>query len=112
MKGVVGYDLTKLLCGSEGTLGIITKIVIKLLPLPEAKKTLLVLFDSIDGAARAVSMIIGDKIIPTTLEFMDARTIDCVREATDLDVPETARAVFIDSDVRFTLAGRRLLIRC
>ncbi|MEJ2520438.1 MAG: FAD-linked oxidase C-terminal domain-containing protein [Desulfuromonadales bacterium] len=95
MKGVVCYDLTKLLCGSEGTLGIITRIVIKLLPLPEAKKTMLVLFDSIDGAARAVSTIIGDKIIPTTLEFMDGRTLDCVRQATDLDVPAAAQAVLI-----------------
>jgi glycolate oxidase len=104
MKGVVGYDLTKLICGSEGTLGIISKIVIKLLPLPEAKKTMLVLFDSIDGAARAVSAIIGSKIIPTTLEFMDGRTIDCVRQATDLDVPESARAVLIievDGDREF-----------
>jgi glycolate oxidase len=95
MKGVVGYDLTKLLCGSEGTLGIITRIVIKLLPLPEAKKTMLVMFDSIDGAARAVSAITKAKIIPTTLEFMDGKTIDCVRQATDLDVPEGARAVLI-----------------
>ncbi len=95
MKGVVGYDLTKLLCGSEGTLGIITKIVIKLLPLPEAKQTMLVLFDSIDGAAQAVSAIIRGKIIPTTLEFMDGRTIDCVRQATNLQVPEAARAVLI-----------------
>jgi len=104
MKGVVGYDLTKLLCGSEGTLGIITRIVIKLLPLPEAKKTMLVLFDSIDGAARAVSTIIRDKIIPTTLEFMDGRTLDCVRQATDLEVPEGARAVLIievDGDREF-----------
>ncbi|PLX81603.1 MAG: glycolate oxidase subunit GlcD [Desulfuromonas sp.] len=104
MKGVVGYDLTKLLCGSEGTLGIISKIVIKLLPMPEAKKTMLVLFDSIDGAARAVSAIIGNKIIPATLEFMDGRTIDCVREATDLQVPEAARAVLIievDGDREF-----------
>ena len=95
MKGVVGYDLTKLMCGSEGTLGIITRIIIKLLPLPEAKKTMLVLFDSIDGAARAVSAIIRGKIIPTTLEFMDAATIDCVRQATDLDVPEQAKALLI-----------------
>ncbi len=95
MKGVVGYDLTKLMVGSEGTLGIITKIVIKLLPLPEAKKTMLVLFDSIDGAAKGVSAIIRGKIIPTTLEFMDAMTIDCVRKATDLDLPEEAKAVLI-----------------
>ncbi len=104
MKGVVGYDLTKLLCGSEGTLGIITKIVIKLLPLPEAKKTMLVLFDSIDGAARAVSAIVGAKIIPTTLEFMDGRTLDCVRQATGLQVPDAARAVLIievDGDREF-----------
>jgi glycolate oxidase len=95
MKGVVGYDLTKLLCGSEGTLGIISKIVIKLLPLPEAKKTMLVMFDSIDGAAQAVSAIIRNKIIPTTLEFMDGRTIDCVRQATGLEVPLAARALLI-----------------
>lgn len=107
MKGVVGYDLTKLLCGSEGTLGIITRIVIKLLPMPEAKKTMLVLFDSIDGAAAAVSAIVSNKIIPTTLEFMDGRTVDCVREATGLDVPKEARAVLIievDGD-RDHLAG-------
>ena len=104
MKGVVGYDLTKLMCGSEGTLGIITRIVIKLLPLPEAKKTMLVLFDSIDGAAQAVSAIIRGKIIPTTLEFMDGRTIDCVRQATGLQVPDNARAVLIievDGDREF-----------
>ncbi|HEY5672077.1 MAG TPA: FAD-linked oxidase C-terminal domain-containing protein [Malonomonas sp.] len=104
MKGVVGYDLTKLICGSEGTLAVITKIIIKLLPLPEAKKTMLVMFDSIDGAAKAVSAIIGNKIIPTTLEFMDGRTIDCVRQATDLQVPEAARALLIievDGDREF-----------
>ncbi len=104
MKGVVGYDLTKLICGSEGTLGIITRIIIKLLPLPEAKQTMLVMFDSIDGAAQSVSAIIGNKIIPTTLEFMDGRTIDCVRQATDLQVPEAARAVLIievDGDREF-----------
>jgi glycolate oxidase len=104
MKGVVGYDLTKLICGSEGTLGIITRIVVKLLPLPEAKQTMLVLFDSIDGAARAVSTIIGHKIIPTTLEFMDSRTLECVRQATSLEVPRGAQAVLIievDGDQEF-----------
>jgi glycolate oxidase len=95
MKGVVGYDLTKLMVGCEGTLGVITRIIIKLLPLPEATKTMLVLFDSIDGAAQGVSAIIRGKIIPTTLEFMDATTIDCVRQATGLQIPAAARAVLI-----------------
>jgi glycolate oxidase len=94
-KGVVGYDLSKLLCGSEGTLGIITKIIFKLLPLPEAKKTMLAVFDSIDGAARAVSTIIGNKIIPTTLEFLDHATLQCVDRRFNLGMPEEGRAVLI-----------------
>ncbi|MCL2760619.1 MAG: FAD-binding protein [Desulfuromonadales bacterium] len=94
-KGVVGYDLTHLICGSEGTLGIITKIVLKLLPLPEAKKTMLAIFDSIDGAAKAVSTIIKNKIIPTTLEFMDYATLQCVEKRFSLGVPETGRAVLL-----------------
>jgi glycolate oxidase len=115
MKGVVGYDLTKLLVGSEGTLGIITRITLKLLPLPAAKKTMLVAFDAIDGAARAVSAIVRGKIIPTTLEFMDATTIECVRQATDLAIPEGTRAILIievdgDEDIIERQAGRILEI--
>jgi glycolate oxidase len=79
MKGVVGYDLTRLMVGSEGTLGVITKITVKLIPLPPAQKTMLVIFDSIRGASRAVSQIILGKIIPATLEFMDSTSIDVVR---------------------------------
>jgi len=95
VKGVVGYDLTKLICGSEGTLGVITKIIFKLLPYPDAKKTMLTVFDSIDGAARAVSTIIKNKIIPTTLEFMDHGTLTCVERRFNLGMPETARAVLL-----------------
>ena len=94
-KGVVGYDLTRLLCGSEGTLGVITKIIFKLLPLPDAKKTMLTIFDSIDGAAKAVSTIIGNKIIPTTLEFMDHATLKCVDRRFSMGLPDTARAVLL-----------------
>jgi len=94
-KGVVGYDLTRLLCGSEGTLGVITKIIFKLLPLPEAKKTMLTIFDSIDGAAKAVSTIIGNKIIPTTLEFMDYATLQCVDKRFNLGIPASGRAVLL-----------------
>ena len=95
MKNVVGYDLTRLFVGSEGTLGIVTRIILRLLPKPEARKTMLVAFASIDGAAQAASAIIRGKIIPTTLEFMDGSAIDCVRRATDLDLPLECRAVLI-----------------
>jgi glycolate oxidase len=94
-KGVVGYDMTKLLCGSEGTLGIITSIIFKLLPYPDAKKTMLTIFDSIDGAAKAVSAIIGGKIIPTTLEFMDHATLQCVERRFNLGIPPEGRAVLL-----------------
>jgi glycolate oxidase len=94
-KAVVGYDLTRLLCGSEGTLGVITKIIFKLLPLPEAKKTMLTIFDSIDGAAQAVSTIICNRIIPTTLEFMDYATLQCVEKRFNLGIPPQGRAVLL-----------------
>ncbi len=95
MKGVVGYDLTRLICGSEGTLGVITSIVLKLLPLPETKKTMLAVFSSIDGAARAVSAIIRGKIIPSTLEFMDRTAIQCVSDHSQSVIPEGAGAALI-----------------
>jgi glycolate oxidase len=94
-KGVVGYDMTRLLCGSEGTLGVITKIIFKILPFPDAKKTMLTIFDSIDGAAKAVSAIIGNKIIPTTLEFMDYATLQCVERRFNLGIPTEGRAVLL-----------------
>ena len=95
LKNVVGYDLTKLFTGSEGTLGIITSITLKLLPKPAGKKTMLIQYESIDGAAQSVSAIVREKIIPTTLEFMDAATIDCIREKCDIPIPESCRAILI-----------------
>jgi glycolate oxidase len=95
LKNVVGYDLTKLFVGSEGTLGIITRITLKLLPKPAAKKTMLIQFDSIDGAAQSVSAIIGEKIIPTTLEFMDKATINCIRGKSNIPIPESCQAILI-----------------
>lgn len=95
LKNVVGYDLTKLFVGSEGTLGIVTRIIVKLLPKPAAKKTMLVLFRTIDGAAKAVSSIIGAKIIPTTLEFMDEATIGCIRAVSPIPLSGECRAILI-----------------
>ena len=95
LKNVVGYDLTRLFVGSEGTLGIVTRILVRLLPRPEAKKTMLAQFETIDGAAQSVSAIIRARIIPTTLEFMDAATIACIRDACSIALPEECRAVLI-----------------
>lgn len=95
LKNVVGYDLTKLFVGSEGTLGVVTEITLKLIPKPEAKKTLLVQFQTIEGAARGVSAIIRAKIIPTTLEFLDGATIDCIREISPIPLPPDCSAVLI-----------------
>ena len=95
VKGVVGYDLTKLMVGSEGTLGIITKIILRLLPLPKAKRTMLAIFPNIEAAANTVSQIISSRIIPTTLEFMDNATIRCVEHYSHLGLPVDAGALLI-----------------
>src|SRR5690606_27158800 len=74
-KDVAGYDLTRLFIGSEGTLGVITEATLKLIPLPESKKTMLALFQDLEAAARSVSKIIANKVIPATLEFLDQPTL-------------------------------------
>lgn len=94
-KSVVGYDLTRLMVGSEGTLGIITKATLRLIPLPEEKNTLLVLFKNIDVAALAVTNIIKSRIIPSTLEFMDSLSIKCVEDYLGLGLPEEAGALLL-----------------
>lgn len=95
VKSVVGYDLTKLMVGSEGTLGVITKIILRLIPLPKAKRTMLVIFPSIESAATSVSQIISSRIIPTTLEFMDNATIRCVEDYLHMGLPVEAGALLI-----------------
>jgi glycolate oxidase len=95
VKGVVGYDLTRLLVGSEGTLGVITKVVLRLLPLPQAKKTLLAVFEHMQDAATAVSKIMSARIIPSTLEYMDRDSICCVEEFLHRGLPVDAGAILL-----------------
>ena len=95
MKGVVGYDLTKLFVGSEGTLGIVTKIILRLLPLPDARKTAMVLFRDVEDAATAVSRIISSKIVPSTLELMDHASIQCVEDYLNMGLPKDAGALLL-----------------
>jgi glycolate oxidase len=94
-KGVVGYDLTRLMVGSEGTLGIITKIFLKALPLPEQVATLLCTFSSLDDAARAISTITSSPIIPRTLEFMDHQSISAVENYKPFGLPLDAEALLL-----------------
>jgi len=94
-KGVVGYDLTRLLIGSEGTLGVITSMTLRLLPLPEAVKTMSVVFTQVETAAETVSEIIRCSIIPRTIEFMDNASIRCVENHLKIGLPTEADALLI-----------------
>jgi len=95
MKDVAGYDLTKLLVGSEGTLAIITEATLKLVPPPKSKKTMLAMYKDLYGAARTVSRIIEAKIIPATLEFMDNPTIRVVDDFAKLGLPRDMEAILL-----------------
>lgn len=94
-KDVAGYDLTRLMVGSEGTLGIVTEATLKLIPKPEAKKTLLAVYQDLESAAQTVSTIIANKIIPITLEFMDRSTIKVVEDFAKAGLPTDAEAVLL-----------------
>ena len=87
VKDVAGFTLKDLFVGSEGYLGVVTKITLKLIPQPAAKKTMLATFDSMTAAASTISEIIESKIIPCTLEFLDSTTIRCVEQFAKIGLP-------------------------
>ena len=94
-KDVAGYDLTRLFVGSEGTLCVITEATLKLVPMPETKKTMLALYQDIEAAAGSVSKIISNKIIPTTLEFLDQPTLEVVEDFAKIGLPTDVKAVLL-----------------
>jgi glycolate oxidase len=95
VKDVAGYNLRDLFIGSEGTLGVVTQVLLKLLPKPAARQTLLATYARMDAAAGTVSAIIAAKIIPCTLEFLDRKTIQCVEDFAKVGLPRDAEAILL-----------------
>ncbi|KAA3613587.1 MAG: FAD-binding protein [Calditrichaeota bacterium] len=95
VKDVAGYNLRDLIVGSEGTLGIFTKILLKLIPKPKSSKTILAYFDSMSNAAKSVSDIIANHVIPCTMEFLDKTTIKCVEEFAQIGLPTNIDALLL-----------------
>jgi len=95
LKSVVGYDLTRLMVGSEGTLGVITKVYLRLINKPETVRTLRVFFSSIDKAVSAIIAIFNTGITPSTLELMDKSSIHCVSASLDMDFPKDKDAMLL-----------------
>jgi glycolate oxidase len=93
-----GYDLRGALVGSEGTLGVVTEVVLRILRKPEATRTFLATFASTDGAGDAVSRIIAAGIVPAAIEMMDRLAIAAIKASTGVDWPDVAAALLIDVD--------------
>ena len=88
MKDVAGYDFTKFLVGSEGTLGIITEAILRLIPLPKERRVLLAFFDRLEDVGKAVTKIMTSGVFPSALEFMDKACIKAVNDYKGLGLPE------------------------
>ncbi|MDI6783097.1 MAG: FAD-linked oxidase C-terminal domain-containing protein [bacterium] len=99
VKSVTGYDLTRLLVGSEGTLAVITKAVLRLIAKVPARKTMYAVFPRITDAAEAVSDLVEYSLIPSTLELMDQKTVECIESYKPSGLPKNAGAIlFIEAD--------------
>ena len=95
VKDVAGYDMTRFLVGSEGTLAVVTKVTVKLLPLPETKRTLVAYYHNLVDAARTVEKVIAAKIIPATMEFLDQSTMKVVDDYAKLGLPLQMKSMLL-----------------
>ncbi len=121
VKGVTGYDLTQLLCGSEGTLGIVTEVTVKLKPAPVIPPTTVAAsFPDVVSAAAAVAAVVGTGVVPALMELMDRRTLECVEALRPFGLEDETRAMLIgqgatpaDADVlarEFEAAGAHFVV--
>ena len=108
VKDVAGFSLKDLFIGSEGTLGVITKATLKIVPKPESKCTLLACFDEMEMAAETVSEIIASNIIPCTLEFLDRTTIQCVEDFASVGLPDVGALLLIETDGPAEVADKEM----
>jgi glycolate oxidase len=98
-EGQPGLDLTGLVVGAEGTLGVVTKLIVNIIPLPEGSRTLLAVFDDLNACTQSVSDIIGARIVPAALELIDNPCIQVIQESMDAGLPvDAAGALVIEVD--------------
>jgi glycolate oxidase len=95
IKDVTGYKLAALFCGSEGTLGLVTKAILKVVPLPETVKTIMATFTDLDDTARAVTDIIGSGILPAAMELMDRLTLNAIEDKAGLGLDRDAAGTLL-----------------
>ncbi|MEO5363631.1 MAG: FAD-binding protein [Magnetococcus sp. DMHC-8] len=94
-KGVVGYDLTRLLIGSEGTLAVITQATLKLAPIPEARRLVRALFPSVAEATRGVCALMAEGETPDAIEFLDGSALDLLRQTGTVSLPPDGQAMLL-----------------
>ncbi len=95
VKNVTGYNLRQLFTGAEGTLGVVTEVTLKLLPLPKCRLTALAVFPRLEDAAETVSEIMGSGLLPASIELMDQITVQCVEELLHMGLPTDAEALLL-----------------
>jgi glycolate oxidase len=98
IKSVSGYDLTRLFVGSEGTLGVVTEIILKINPKPRATSTALATFDNLEDAGHAVTEIMHSGILPSVLEILGRETLVAINQNTDLNLPEVDAMLLVETD--------------
>ena len=98
VKNVTAYDMVRLFTGSEGTLGIITEIIVRLIPAPEARETMLATFGDLASAGRSITGIIQSKVIPATMEIMDRVTMETGKTTPGSGCPQAEAILLVEVD--------------